>query len=88
MPLKFQGTYEALQEIVLVTGIFGDWRDLGHQRQFRTENGAVLNWWPATGTLTFQGRYPEWDELKERVVAQIEFERRPPIRHRDPSGLF
>lgn len=70
--MKFHGRYEDLQDLVLVTGAFGEWVDRGPQKQFRAQNGAVMNWWPKTGTLNFQGKYPGSEHLLERVRAEIE----------------
>jgi hypothetical protein len=53
---KFLGPLEDLQAIVTATRIPGYWSELlsGHY-QFRTLDGAVLNWWCSTGTVSFQG---------------------------------
>jgi hypothetical protein len=38
-------------------GISGYWRELKNcHKQFRTETGAILNWWESSGTIQFQGR--------------------------------
>ena len=55
MKLKFTGSYGQLQDEVKQIGI-GEWRDLGNQKQFRSDTGAILNWWQSTGTISFQGR--------------------------------
>ena len=34
MEMKFSGTYEELQDDVKLTGIYGEWRDLGDHKQF------------------------------------------------------
>lgn len=53
---KFHGTLDDLQTLVGATDIPGVWRELldGHY-QFRTRQGAVLNWWSSTQTVHFQG---------------------------------
>ncbi len=53
----FQGTHDQLQRVVSLTGIAGIWRDLNHhvQKQFVAENGAILNFWPSTMRIYFQG---------------------------------
>jgi len=56
MSLKFRGNYISLKKCVARTKFDGDWRELeNHHRQYRTDDGAVLNWWERTGTITFQG---------------------------------
>ena len=55
MEMKFSGTYEELQDDVKLTGIYGEWRDLGDHKQFHSDTGAILNWWQSTSAITFQG---------------------------------
>ena len=59
MTLKFRGDYLKLKKCVSRTGATGQWRELknGH-KQFRTNTGAILNWWESTGTIQFQGPDP------------------------------
>lgn len=53
---KFRGTYQELQDKVLLTGINGEWRELNNgQKQYKTEDGATLNWWESSKTIQFQG---------------------------------
>ena len=53
--MKFSGTYAQLQDEVKLTGIYGEWRDLGNRKQYRSDSGAILNWWQSTGTIRVQG---------------------------------
>ena len=53
--IKFSGSFKKLQHIFGRLGIQGEWRNLGNQKQFRAELGAIVNWWASTGTLQFQG---------------------------------
>ena len=56
MKLKFRGNYNKLKTTVKQTGLDGFWRELKYgQKQYRTDDGGVLNWWETTGTITFQG---------------------------------
>lgn len=91
--MKFHGAYEEVKDIVHVVGVFGDWADLGSQKQFRAESRAILNWWPNTGTVTFQGKYPACDQLRSRLGPEIERRRgsvvdNRPSRPRDPEVPF
>lgn len=66
--MKFSGTLEDLKTAVGHTRIKGDWRDCGNgQHQFRTKDGAQLNWWGSSGSLNFTGKANEKDRLREEV---------------------
>jgi hypothetical protein len=52
---KFRQEWSDLKRLVQAIGLPGDWRDLGNLKQFTTGTGAVLNWWPSSGTILFQG---------------------------------
>ncbi len=57
MKLRFLGSDAKLRKCVSRTGVAGHWREIkGHQIQYLTDDGALLNWWESTGTVTFQGR--------------------------------
>jgi hypothetical protein len=63
------GDFKALRRLVMLTGIPGEWtKGKNGHRQFRTANGAVLNYWKSTGTVTFQGRDLPAAELKAMVL--------------------
>ena len=55
----------------MLTGIFGEWSDLGNQRQYRTEDGAILNWWETTRTILFQGNDLAAKELEAALSSAI-----------------
>jgi hypothetical protein len=56
MSLKFRGDYTILRKYVSRVDSRGSWRDLKYGgKQYRTENGAVLNWWEKSGKILFQG---------------------------------
>jgi predicted nucleotide-binding protein len=53
---KFLGSIEELQRLVSELGFDGDWVELPHKQfQFTMSDGAILNWWPSTKTIGFQG---------------------------------
>jgi hypothetical protein len=63
------GDFKALRRLVMLTGIPGEWtKGKNGHRQFRTANGAVLNYWKTTGTVTFQGRDLPAAELKAMIL--------------------
>jgi hypothetical protein len=56
MSLKFRGNYRRLKKAVTRIGLGGTWRELKYgQKQYRTDDGGILNWWETTGTISFQG---------------------------------
>ena len=56
MSLKFRGNYHRLKKAVTRTGLGGAWRELKYgQKQYRADDGGMLNWWEKTGTISFQG---------------------------------
>jgi hypothetical protein len=71
MKKKIAETYAQLRHNVSLTGISGVWRDLGNQKQYRATNGAILNWWESTGTVTFQGRGLAANKLEAALAAAI-----------------
>jgi hypothetical protein len=76
--IKFQGTYEQLQNQLALTGIGGVWRDLENQKQYVANTGAILNWWQSTKTVYFQGGPPAaQEELKAAFFAVNQKEVRP-----------
>lgn len=67
---KFRGTYQDLQDKVLLTGINGQWRELDNgQKQYKTDDNAVLNWWETNKTINFQGPNDVKQELENAFHA-------------------
>ena len=63
------GDFKTFRGIVALAGIPGEWKKLPNgQRQYRTHDGAVLNYWKSTGRITFQGRELPAAELKAMVL--------------------
>ena len=62
--MKFTGTFLQLKDKVLLTGIDGEWVDLGIHKQYRAENGAILNWWESSKNIAFQGDKEAGEQLK------------------------
>ena len=52
----FPGTIGQLRQIVALAGTARAWEFMptGYWR-YCCEDGAILNWWPSTGTYNFQG---------------------------------
>jgi hypothetical protein len=59
--LRFKGSLDELRKIVARFAIAGDWQlhTKSNHHRFRTRTGAILNWWPTTGAMNFQGKEPK-----------------------------
>lgn len=72
MALRFTGTYEELKEKLAGLTGHGEWLYLNdNQKQFRHNDGGVLNWYSSTGTIQFQGRGKGKATLEAEVIAAI-----------------
>ena len=54
--MKFDGTYKELRKLIKRTGTVGKWTEMGIYKSYKTDAGAILNWWPSSGALNTQGR--------------------------------
>ena len=52
---KFHGDFNELKSLVAELGYAGQWTEENGKNIFRSEDGAILNWWESTGTLLPQG---------------------------------
>ena len=54
---RFQGSLNDPPEIMMRRVILGEWNFHKKSRfyRFQAATGAILNWWPNTGTINFQG---------------------------------
>ena len=68
---KFAGDFAELKAIVDGLNSPGEWAEEVNKRVFRSEDGAVLNWWPSTGTLQFQGTMEPRQRLKDAVTRAL-----------------
>lgn len=53
--MKFKGTKEELIGKIQSLGYGVEVRDTGASVQLRITDGAIVNWWPGTGTINYQG---------------------------------
>ena len=58
MAVKFHGEKSELLAAVENCGLQGSWSDSadGTKCSFRGKTGEILNWWPSSGTVQFQGK--------------------------------
>ncbi len=70
--MKFRGSIDDLMRTIKAAGIDGEWTGPDGQKfQFRSPDGAILNWFITTGTVQFQGPEAEKKRLGEAVTAAI-----------------
>jgi hypothetical protein len=77
--LNFRGSLDDLQHTVTRCAILGEWSYHKKNRfyRFQAATGAILNWWPSTGTINFQGHHAEQFEtlfLEHALVAAAQSE--------------
>lgn len=86
MARRFTGSFERLKGILQAVG--GVWhRQDSELCQLRLEDGAILNWFPSTGTVTFQGKPRAKALLQARVEAALASNSKTDPSDRDHSSL-
>jgi predicted nucleotide-binding protein len=71
MAARFKGTVEDMKGFVEKTGIRGQWQESSGKHSFRTQQDGILNWWPSSGTLQYQGTEPGKTQLEQAVTAAM-----------------
>ena len=55
--MKYKGTIEELKSLITSAGVSIDNdSDHGNFHQVKIVGGAIINWYPTTGTVQFQGK--------------------------------
>jgi hypothetical protein len=73
MSLRFRGSFNKLNKYVSHVDSRGDWRDLKyHCKQYRTDDGGILNWWAKSGKILFQGHGQAASKFEQALIAVIE----------------
>jgi len=68
MSFKFYGALKELKSIIKETGLYYDHLDASPKKVvFHFNTRAVLNWWPSTGTISFQGPSGPKQKLNELI---------------------
>lgn len=80
MALRFSGSTEELRALLTEAVQDGDWKEINpNQHQFRHENGGILNWYPSTGVINFQGQPSGRDALQEQVTSLLQQQPSKPL---------
>jgi hypothetical protein len=69
--LQFNDSYGSLAALVARIDPNGEWRDLGHAVQYRSCRRGILNWWPGTKTVFFQGPHPAARDFRLQFEAEL-----------------
>ncbi|MCY4579088.1 MAG: nucleotide-binding protein [Chloroflexi bacterium] len=69
--IPFHGEFSELQVIVSELGYKGQWSESNGKKAFRSEDKAILNWWPSNGTLQAQGPETPRKKLEETLAAAL-----------------
>lgn len=76
--MRFTGDYDQLQEKLSLLAGNGEWVDVNdNQKQFRHKSGGILNWYPSTGKLHFQGPVAARQPMEEMVEKLLDNEAVP-----------
>lgn len=67
MSVKYYGSIETLKDSVASSKIPGEWQSDGSKQTFRSCSGGILNWWPSSGTVQFQGKEPGKSQLQHAL---------------------
>jgi deoxycytidylate deaminase len=72
MALRFSGSFDELKNKLVKLESAGSWAKINeNQEQYRDRSGGVMNWFPSTGSLNFQGRPPARDALEALVTITL-----------------
>lgn len=66
---KFNGSIENLMAIISTIDMAGDWQITRKKVVYRACDGTVVNWWPTTKTINFQGPELRAEIFEERFWA-------------------
>ncbi|MGL4409718.1 MAG: TIR domain-containing protein [Zoogloea sp.] len=61
---EFKGSFEELQQMLSQKGCTGIWSDISNGKQFKSNEGGILNWFPGTGSINFQGKATAKNKLQ------------------------
>jgi hypothetical protein len=69
--ISWNGNFSELRVFVQELTAVGAWRTCdGQCQQYRTDGGVVVNFWPSTGTINFQGRRDAASVLRQKFLAR------------------
>lgn len=79
MATRFSGEIDELKNKLASLGSAGEWVEVNaNQHQFRHKDGGVMNWFPSTGSINFQGKPAGRDSLRLTVSSILSSSPTPP----------
>lgn len=69
--MKFYGSFDEYRAWIESIDFVGKWEKTGDFHTFRTNTGAVINWWPSNGTVYVQGKEPAATSAKETIQKML-----------------
>lgn len=52
---EFKGSFDELQQKIEGMGCVGQWADIEHGKQFKSNEGGIMNWFSGSGRISYQG---------------------------------
>ena len=71
MKSKYFGGIDDLKWLVATVIFSGAWEQQGDKWVFRSSRGGILNWWPSSGTVQFQGKDPDRSALQQGLQESL-----------------
>jgi len=88
MTKKWKGSHNDLRSTIKSSNIQGSWSiDVKNKHTFHSLKGGILNWWPKTYTMQFQGSKEGKREL-ENIFNQTSFESKKDEFQKGLEGLI
>jgi len=69
---EFSGAFEGLEGLVKEIGYVGQWNDITDGKQFKSRDGAILNWYFSTGRLLFQGKKEAQEKFQQLLEGRLD----------------
>lgn len=68
--MKKKCSFDEFCVFIQTLGFSGEWDAPGSFHTFRTDSGAVINWWPTSGTINVQGQSPA-QQIARSAIATL-----------------
>src|SRR4051794_33292228 len=72
--LTYNQRPERLKQAIAAASCSGTWQEIEHGHQFRAKNGAILNYYPSTGRVVFQGPRAKANALQIKLAPHLDID--------------